>query len=147
MFDSVSILFVISDSASLKTPEVVELRVGESYTLKCSQTGRSGEEDVGEDPVFVVQSPGPGGTQTNITEDDTKYFLATGQIKFTSTTSSKERIPIRPYYLGVSDISLQDDGTKYICISESNSRNQNELDDAFQYFSTTLKVKPSKLNQ
>ena len=63
-----------------------------------------------------------------------------GQIRFTSTTGVP--IPTRPYYLVVSDISLQDNGTKYICISKEESTNEGELDYAFENSATTLKVKP-----
>ena len=163
MFNSGSFFFfffflgILLDSAVLVTAgeTLIELRVGGNFTLlSCRQTGvvKNGEVSF-EDPVFVVQSAGPGGSPTIITpQNDTKYFMATGQIKFSSTRPGGEPVPNMPkriYYLGVSDISLQDDGTKYICISERDSRNQDEVANTFQDSSTTLKVKPtcSKLDQ
>ena len=42
----------------------------------------------------------------------------------------------------VNDISWQDNGTKYVCISKEDSKVQDELTNAFDDFSTTLKLKP-----
>ena len=116
---------------------MVELQpgLGINYTLSCKQTGRSGTQTVAE-AVFAVRSP-PGNAQTTtiITEDSSEYYLAAGQIKLAS-------IPTRLYYLVVRDISLQDNGTKYICISKKESTNEVELDYAFENSATLLKVKP-----
>ena len=133
-------MVIILDSVTKLTTsgKTLELREGESYTLRCEQTGYGHEgEYFFKDPVFFVQSPGDE-SQKSITQDDKKYFLATGQ----STWSREGSDPIRYYYLGVSYISSEDNGTKYTCISNRDLKEQDVINARFKGHSTTLKVKP-----
>ena len=128
--------FIIpSDSATkLEERETVEPLEGTDYPLKCLQTGRFGSTDIEEDPVFMEQIPGE--PATNITQNSMKYFIASGQIDFTTS------IPTRRYVLVIFNISREQNGTKYICIPKENSMNKAAIDEAFEHFSTTLRVKP-----
>ena len=124
-----------SDSATkLDEPETLQRWKGTDLPLKCLQTGRGGSQDIGEDPVFMVQRPGE--PPTNITENSMKYSVASSQIDFTTS------IPTRRYFLIIFNISGEENGTKFICLPKENSLNKAAIDEAFEHFSTTLKVKP-----